>query len=102
MEPYYLGGYYLVKLTPVVYFGETEPRVLHTGSGCFNQHLFDYWCLSNREPDEKSKLDMGLTDEKIQAIKAWSRDRYDAGTLKSMFENKVSISCQNQIRISHS
>lgn len=82
MERYYLGGYYLIKLKSIVYFGETKPRVLYTCSHCFNKYLFDYWCLSNYEPDETDKFELGLTDEKIQAIKEWSGDKYDLGLIK--------------------
>lgn len=82
MERYYLGGYYLIRLTPIVYFGETEARVLHTSSSCFNQYLFDYWCLSNREPDEQIIFNLGLSNEKIQVIKKWAVDKYKLGMLQ--------------------
>ena len=82
MEHYYLGGYYLIQLTPIVYFGETEASVYQTASGCINKDVFDYWCLSTSQPDEKEKLELGLTDEKIEAIKKWAGDKYAKGILK--------------------
>lgn len=82
MERYYLGGYYLIKHTPIVYFGETKPRILFTTSSCFNQYVFDYWCLSNREPSEEDSLNLGLSDDKIQAIKKWAGTQYAQKKLK--------------------
>ncbi len=65
-----------------MYFGATEPRVLYTSSSCFNQYVFDYWCLSSSEPDEKDILELDLTDDKIKAIKKWSGEQYLKGKIK--------------------
>ncbi|GAB3956819.1 hypothetical protein GCM10028805_47730 [Spirosoma harenae] len=81
MENYYLGGYYLIKLSPVDLF-TGQPQIYQTCSGCINQYAFDYWCLSTSQPDEKSIQVLDLTPEKIVHIKKWSGEKYKQGFIK--------------------
>lgn len=77
MERNYNGGYYLIKTKPIV-FGSDIGKVVMTCSRCINFSVFDSWCLSwmSDELDEKEKIELGLTDERIKEIQKWTDSRF--------------------------
>lgn len=81
MEPYYLGGYYLMKPKPID-FGADKEKIALTCSGCINTLVFDYWCMTSGGPDEQEQLLLGLNKEKITSIKNWTNEKYINGTIK--------------------
>jgi hypothetical protein len=83
MEPYYFGGYFLMKTKPFSYFSIQE-EIVQTCSNCINICAFDVsWCLSWTEgTDEVGKTELGLTDEKLGQIRKWTDKKFDEKTIK--------------------
>ena len=81
MERHYNGGHYLIKTKPID-FGSDKGKVVRTCSRCINFSVFDNWCLSwmSDKLDEKEKIELGLTDEKIEEIQKWTDSRFDNGS----------------------
>jgi len=72
--PFYLAGYYLMKLKPINFGSQASKRVFTT-SDFINDSLLDYWSYSwttkNNEGIGKIKEELQVDDEKIQAIRSW-------------------------------
>lgn len=83
MQPYYFGGYFLIKTKPFSYFS-IQNKIVQTCSNCINICAFDVsWCLSWTEGiDEEGKAELGLTDEKIAEIHKWTDPKFDQGTIR--------------------
>lgn len=78
MERYYNGGYYLIKPKPID-FGADKGKVVGTCSRCINFSVFDNWCLSwmSDKLDNKEKIELQVTDNKIEKIQQWTDARFD-------------------------
>jgi hypothetical protein len=77
---YYLGAYYLVKLSNID-FGSIKDTKIHTCSACINDFYFDSWSLS-WTVEGKGNLDLqkkifGLTDPLIADIQAWADAKFN-------------------------
>ena len=81
MERHYYGGHYLIKTKPID-FGADKKKVVGTCSRCINLSVFDNWCLSwmSDKLDRKEKIELGLTDQKIEEIHKWTDSRFDNGS----------------------
>ena len=83
MDPYYLGGYFLIKNK--LFGGSPDTNgIVQTCSGCINTLVFDYWCWSpaNDRLTENEKADLGLDAQKIREIQAWTGNKYNNGKLR--------------------
>ena len=81
MERHYNGGHYLIKTEPID-FGADKDKVVGTCSRCINFSVFDNWCLSwmSDKLDEREKIELELTDKKIEEIQNWTDSRFDNGS----------------------
>ena len=80
MERHYNGGYYLIKTKPID-FGADKGKVVSTCSRCINFSVFDNWCLSwmSDKLDNKEKIELELTDNKIEEIQQWTDTKFENG-----------------------
>ena len=83
MEPYYFGGYFLIKTKPFSFIS-IKNKIVQTCSGCINISAFDVsWCLSwTQDLDDKEKTELGLTDEQLIEIRKWTDQKFKEGTIK--------------------
>lgn len=83
MDPYYLGGYFLIKNKTFGWSPDTN-GIVQSCSSCINTQVFDYWCWSpsNDRLTENDKTDLGLDAGKIRAIQAWTVNKYKHGELR--------------------
>jgi hypothetical protein len=83
MEPYYFGGYFLIKTKPFSFISITN-KIGHTCSSCINLSAFNVdWCLSwTQDLNKEEKAELGLTDEKIVEIHKWTDQKFKEGTIK--------------------
>lgn len=83
MDPYYLGGYFLIKNKLFEWSPETD-EIVQTCSGCINTKVFGYWCWSpaNDRLTEEEKTDLGLDAEIIREIQAWTVKKFNEGKIK--------------------
>jgi hypothetical protein len=81
MERHYNGGHYLIKSKPID-FGVDKDKVVGNCSRCINFSVFDNWCLSwmSDKLDEREKIELELTDKKIEEIQKWTDSRFDYGS----------------------
>ena len=89
MEPYYLGGYFLLKIESFGWSTDTN-GIVQTCSGCINTQVFDYWCRS-WAADRKAEI--GLTDETAMKIEKWADQNFSDDRLKwsSVFSDLETI-----------
>lgn len=78
MEPYYLGGYFLMK-TKLFGWSPDTNGIVQTCSGCINTQVFDYWCRS-WAADQKAEI--GLTNETAMKIEKWADQNFRDDRLK--------------------
>ncbi len=83
MEPYYLGGYFLIKNKILGWSPDTN-EIVQTCSGCINTRVFDFWCWSPASDrlTEDEKTALGLDAEKIRAIQTWTVEKSKEGKLR--------------------
>jgi hypothetical protein len=81
MERYYNAGYYLIKAR-LLDFGEYKGKAVSTCSRCINISVFDHWCFigTSDKLDEKEKIELDLTDEKINKIQQWTDNKFENST----------------------
>lgn len=82
MEPYYLGGYFLIKNKLFGWSPDTN-GIVQTCSSCINTRVFDYWCWSpaNDRLTDEEKTALGLNAEKMRAIQTWVSEKYNEGKI---------------------
>ena len=82
MEPYYFGGYFLIKTRPLR-FGPIKDEVVQSCCSCINISAFDIdWYLSwTGDINDDEKAELGLTDEKVERIHQWTDRKFDEGTI---------------------
>lgn len=78
MQKNYIAGYYLIKHSSFPY-AINESKIVYTCSNCINTVAFDVWCLSWTKSQLKKKEleELGLNDEIITKIHAWTDDKFD-------------------------
>jgi hypothetical protein len=74
METFYLGGYYLIRQTPID-FGEQAKKTVYTASNCINDSLLNDWGYSwvgNRDDSiEDIMNDLKIDSDKVTSIREW-------------------------------
>ncbi|MDR3296055.1 MAG: hypothetical protein LBT26_09555 [Clostridiales Family XIII bacterium] len=75
-EEYYLGGYYLLQLTPCT-FGTYKDTILYSCSNCLNDNLMEGWITAKPELLEKMKAKYGIDDSGADSIQKWIGEKFD-------------------------
>lgn len=104
MEPYYLGGYFLIKNKLFGLSPDTD-EIVQTCSGCINTRVFDYWCWSpaNNRLTEDEKTALGLDAEKIRVMQTWVVEKFNEGKIKwgDVFSNLETVQAFKTLFFAH-
>jgi hypothetical protein len=77
---YYLGGYYLMQLSPMNYGSQKDTKVF-TCSNCINESLLKYWSYSwTTDTDaqiETIKQDYSISDKVVEGIRQWVDEQFN-------------------------
>jgi hypothetical protein len=94
MDPYYLGGYFLIR-TKLFGWSPDTNGIVQTCSSCINTSIFDYWCWSpaNDRLTEEEKTSLGVDAEKIREIQSWTVNKSNKGELRwgDVFSNLETV-----------
>ncbi|HTE27169.1 hypothetical protein [Flavitalea sp.] len=102
----YLGGYFLIKLKPLL-FGTEIGKLVYSCSECINDHLVDMWSYSWTNDNDKlagaAKENFILTDENIISIRKWVDSKHYENKLvwPYIFTDIESVSEYKKIFFSH-
>ncbi len=96
---YFLGGYYLIKPSPLS-FGEMKDKIVLTASGCINEIVLGEWAYPwDRTPRRDSSSSFRLSKSEVDCIRRWVEEQLLSQTISwnGVFVDKqTALDCRNK------